>query len=82
MLHDILPAAVRFKAYIVYAILGLILGAVQVGYASADAGQPLWLTVAFPVFAFLGAGFGFTAGANVDTDPTGKHVAEVATDGR
>jgi CHASE2 domain-containing sensor protein len=74
MLKDIIPAKWRSIAYVVYAVLGLILGAVQVGYASAQAGQPVWLTVAFPVFAFLGAGFGFTANANTDT--VGRHAAD------
>lgn len=77
MLKDILPAKWRSAAYVVYAIVGVILGTVQVGYASAQAGQPVWLTVAFPVFAYLGAGLGFTAKANVTSSTeTGKHAAE------
>ena len=46
------PAA-RRVAYYVSFLAGLILGGIQVGYASADAGQPTWLTVALSVFAFV-----------------------------
>lgn len=75
MLKDILPAKWRSVAYAVFAVLGLALGAVQVWFASAGAGQPGWLTPAMAVFAFVAAGFGFTANANTSTD-TGKHAAE------
>jgi hypothetical protein len=50
--------------------LGLTLGAAQTGYAAAQAGQPVWLNVALSVYAFLGAGIGYTAQANVtEYDP-------------
>lgn len=65
MLKDILPAKLRSTLYAVYAVLALALGATQVGFASADAGQPTWLTVGLAVFVFVGAGLGFTAKANV-----------------
>lgn len=55
----------RRRTYQVFWIVGLILGATQVGYAAADAGQPTWLTVTLAVFAFLGAGVGYTAARNV-----------------
>lgn len=54
----------RKTLYTIYTLLGLALGAVQVGYASADAGTPTWLTVTLAVFAFVGAGLGFTAATN------------------
>ena len=60
-MDTIMTPRVRRIAYAVYAIIGLALGAVQVGFAAAEAGQPVWLTVALAVFAFLGAGLGFTA---------------------
>lgn len=77
MLKDILPAGVRSKLYTIYAVLALALGATQVGFASADAGQPEWLTVTLAVFVFVGAGLGFTANANTPSadDGDGKHVA-------
>lgn len=75
MLKDILPSKVRTKLYLVYALLALALGATQVGFASANAGQPTWLTVAIAVFVFIGAGFGFTAASNPTVDSGGAHAA-------
>lgn len=54
----------RKALYTIYSVLGLALGATQVGYATADAGTPVWLKVTIAVFAFLGAGLGFTAATN------------------
>ena len=56
--------AIRSHVYTIFWCLGLALGATQVGFAAADAGQPVWLTVALAVYAFLGAGVGYTAGQN------------------
>lgn len=67
MLKEIISPALRSKLYAVYAVLALVLGAVQVGFASADAGQPTWLTTTLAVFVFVGAGLGFTAQANTPT---------------
>lgn len=85
-LEDVMPdAKSRKPVYRVFGALGLVIGATQVGYASADAGQPTWLTVALAVYAFLGAA-GFTvAQANTVTptatitgtdfdDPAGRHA--------
>lgn len=70
MLTDVLSPAHRKVAYAVFAVLGVALGAVQVGFLSAEAGQPTWLTVALAVYGFLAGAFGFTtARANVDPDP-------------
>lgn len=66
---DILTPAIRSKVYAVYAILGLILGATQVGFAAAEAGQPVWLTVALAVYAFVGGALGFVAQANTPSEP-------------
>ena len=57
--------SVRQVVYIVLSIIGLAVGAAQVGYASIDAGQPDWLTVALAVVPFLAAGLGFTAATHV-----------------
>lgn len=66
-LDDIIPAAARKKVYAVFALIGVILGAVQVAYASiASSGQPAWLTAALAVYAFLGGALGLTARANTD----------------
>lgn len=70
MLRDVIPAAWRKPIYAAYALAGAIIGAVQVGYLSAEAGQPVWLTVTLAVYGFIGTAIGFTASAN--TPPRGK----------
>lgn len=47
-----------------YGIVGLGLGAAQVGFAAAEAGQPVWLTVSLAVYGFLGAAFATLAVGN------------------
>lgn len=57
----------------VYAVIGgvsLVVGACQVGYASLDAGQPEWLTVALAVVPFLAAGLGYTAASHTPSEVT------------
>lgn len=68
MLKDIIAAKLRKPLYAVYGVIVLAEGATQVGYATADAGTPTWLKVMIAVTSFVGAGVGFTAAANVETD--------------
>lgn len=64
-LDDVIPDASKRKPiYQVFAALGLVIGAAQVGFAAAEAGQPTWLNVALAVYAFLGAGGFAVAQAN------------------
>lgn len=70
MLTDILPPAQRRIAYVVFALLGVAVGAIQVGYGAAETSQPTWLTVALAVYAFLGGALGMTAASNT---PTPQH---------
>lgn len=64
-LTDIIPASKRRLAYGIFSLLGVLLGAVQVGYASvSSADQPAWLTAALAVYAFVGGALGVTARAN------------------
>lgn len=65
-LTGIIPAAYRKRVYAVYAIVGVILGAVQVGFGAAEASTPVWLTVALAVYAFVGGAVGATAQQNTD----------------
>lgn len=65
-----IPANVRGPIYTIFAILGLGIGATQVGFAAADAGQPVWLTVSLAVYAFVGTGIGFTAASNTPAAPS------------
>lgn len=65
VLTDILPDKWRKTLYAIYALIGVGLGAIQVGIASAGSEQPVWLTVSFAVYAFVGGAFGLTAASNV-----------------
>ena len=56
---------IRKTAYIISTILGIALGAVQVGFSAANAGQPIWLTVSLAVYAFLGGALGIQAATNI-----------------
>lgn len=67
MKEDIIPADWRKPLYRIYALVGLGLGATQVGFAAAEAGQPVWITVALAVYGFVGAGVGFVAQRNTPT---------------
>lgn len=62
-----IPPRLRGVIYTIYALVGLGLGATQVGYSAAGAGQPVWLTVAMAVFAFIGTGIGYAAATNTPT---------------
>lgn len=75
MLIDVIPAGARKRVYSIYAYLLFGLGATQVGFTSAGAEQPSWLTVSFAVLAFVGTAIGATAAANT-VPKTGDHVAE------
>jgi hypothetical protein len=57
---------IRKVAYNVSTILGIALGAVQVGFASLNAGQPKWLTAALAVYAFIAGALGILAAKNVN----------------
>lgn len=69
----------RKQIYSVFWALGILIGAVQVGYASTDNGTPGFLKVALAVYAFLGGAVGYTASQNVD--PISDADLPVAEDG-
>lgn len=64
-LTDIWSPLIRQKLYLVYSLVALAAGAVQVGFSAAGQEQPVWLKVALSVIAFLGGGLGLTAASNV-----------------
>jgi len=47
----------------------VVIGSIQVGYAAAEAGQPVWLTVALAVFAYVGGAIGYTAATHTPRQP-------------
>ena len=61
-----LSPRIRATLYMIWALGSLAFGAVQVGYSTADLGQPTWLAVCIAVWAFVGAGLGLTAASNVN----------------
>lgn len=65
---SILTPAIRSRLYVVYAVIGLAIGSIQVGFGAAEAGQPVWLTVSLAVYAFLGGALGFVAQANTPVE--------------
>jgi ABC-type xylose transport system permease subunit len=76
-LKDIIPAAWRQIVYAVYAVIGFIIGGVQVAYATAGEGQPEWLLVALAVLAYAGVALGIVAGSNVTPpEPVQVEVVE------
>lgn len=72
----IIPAKARAAVYGVYGGIGLGLGATQVGFAAAEAGQPVWLTVSMAVFAFIGTGIGYTALTHTPTSDGGRRYLD------
>jgi hypothetical protein len=63
---NILAEYPKARKYL-YALLwvaGLALGATAAGYGASDAGIPGWYAPVAAVYAFLGAGLGYTAQAN------------------
>jgi len=66
------PQARRIAYYVAF-LVGIGLGALQVGFQAAEMGFPTWLKVALSVYAFLAAGLGLTAAQNM---PSYEDVAE------
>lgn len=67
-LKDILPPTLRKPIYAIYAIVGFVVGCIQVGFSAAEVGHPVWLTVAWAVYGFSGSAIGVVASANTDEE--------------
>ena len=65
-----IPAAWRKPIYGAFAVAGVVIGAIQVGFAAAEAGNPLWLNITLAVFPFVAGAVGFTASANTNNEPS------------
>jgi hypothetical protein len=72
IIKEFLPPVWRRAVYVTYAIIGVVIGAIQVGYAAAELAQPVWLIVTLAVYAFVGGAVGLTA-----TSHTPKTVERV-----
>lgn len=65
---SILSGKYRKPAYIVYGIIGIVLGATTSALAVYEMADAKWLLAAMAVYTFLGGAFGFVAGDNVVTE--------------
>lgn len=63
-----IPPKVRSALYFISFLVGVGLGATQVGYQAAEAGFPVWLKVALSVYAFIAATLGLTAASNTPAE--------------
>lgn len=80
-----IPASWRKPIYGAFAVAGVVIGAIQVGFAAAEAGNPLWLNITLAVFPFVAGAVGFTASANTnqtqdDIDWSGRPMSDYATE--
>lgn len=67
MLQSI-PALWRKRIYLAYGATVVLIGAIQAGLATANAGTPTYLKVAISIVAYLGGALGLTAGVNVNEE--------------
>ena len=65
---SILTGKARKIAYIVYGVIGVVLGATTSALAVYEMADAKWLLAAMAVYTFLGGAFGFVAGDNVVTE--------------
>lgn len=64
-LYDLIPATQRKRVYAIFGLIGLILGAIVVGWTAVKHGDiPDWVTISVVVYNFLGVPFGALAAAN------------------
>lgn len=71
MLKDLIPSNLRKPVYGAYAAVGVVIGAIDVGYRAAETSQPTWLGVTIAVFLFVGGAIGALASGNtppIDSD--------------
>lgn len=69
ILKDLFGEQVRRTIYLVYALVGIVLGAIQVAFATASVDQPAWFMITFAVYAYLGVALGLTAFSNTQPAP-------------
>lgn len=72
MLKDVLDPTWRKRVYVAFGAASVLVGAVQIAFATAGAAAPLALSIALSVLPYLGAAFGFTAAANTRKADTAK----------
>lgn len=65
MLKDLISAQWRKRVYVTFAVVGILIGATQVGFASAGLALPVAVIVAKGIYAYLGVAVGAVAASNV-----------------
>lgn len=75
-----IPAAFRKPLYGAFAVIGLTIGAFQIGIASVSGAEPEWLTIAVNVFPFVATAIGFTAASNTTAAVYTEEEFHVAED--
>jgi hypothetical protein len=73
---EYIPARLRKPTYGILAVAFLIVGAVQVAYASINEANPPWLVVALAVVPFVASAVGFAAHGNTYVTPSREDVEE------
>ena len=64
MLRDIIPASWRKPIYAIYAVIGVVLGAIQIAIEP----DPSWLVTSMTVYVFLGGAVGAVANSNTPAE--------------
>lgn len=79
-LNEIIPAAWRKPTYIIYAPVGVALGAIATAYGPDNI--PEWHAVTTSVVLYIGGAFGLTAAANtiVSRSADSDHAEEIDPD--
>lgn len=67
-MYDALPPRIRATVYAAFEVLGLVLGALEVGFLAAGS-HSMPLTIALAVYAFLSTRVHGLARANVRSTP-------------
>ena len=76
-----IPAEARKWLYLLYGIVGLVLGCVAAYCAAVGTVAPEWVGGASAVLVVVGSAFGFTAASNVQDPASGEQV-RIEVDGR
>ena len=66
MLKDIVPPSLRRPIYAAYALIGFIIGTIQVAFSAAEISQPVWMVVVWAVYGYAGTAIGATALGNTN----------------
>jgi hypothetical protein len=81
-LSGIFTPQIRKALYTLFAVAGVVVGAVMAYCGATDAAQPAWVDGANAVLTYVGAALGLTAASNVptpDTDEPGGGDAGITT---